>query len=402
MTGLETIRAAFPALSGPTVFLENAGGSQVPAVVADAIHRYMRETYVQLGADYALSKHCTAVVEEAHAFVRMLFGGEGLGEVVLGPSSSQLCRTVADAFAETIREGDEIVLAECGHEANIGPWLRLARRGATIRWWRVDPDTGASSLEALDALLTPRTRLIAYPHVSNLLGGVIDVAAVSKRARAVGARTFVDGVAFAPHRALDVAAWDCDWYVYSTYKVYGPHMAALFGRHDAFEGLVGPNHFFVPDDAVPYKFELGGVSHEGCAGLLALGDYLALVAERETCDREAVLAAGARFEALEDPLQERLVSWLAAKPAVRLVGPGPGDGPRVPTVSFTHAEKASRAISLEAEGQDVAIRHGHMYAHRLCTALGIEPEDGVVRVSPVHYNTPQEIERLIGILDPLL
>ena len=399
---LDEIRAAFPALAQPTVFLENAGGSQVPAVVADRIYRYMRETYVQLGADYALSKQCTQLVEDAHDFTRMLFGGDGLGEVVLGPSSSQLCRTVADAFAETIQPGDEIVIAECGHEANIGPWLRLEKDGATIRWWRVDPETGASPLEALDAVLSERTRLIAYPHVSNLLGEIIDVAAVSARARSVGAKTFVDGVAFAPHRALDVAAWDCDWYVYSIYKVFGPHMAALFGRHDAFEGLVGPNHFFVPDNAIPYKFELGGVSHEGCAGLLALGDYLAFLTGHETCTRETVLAASARFEALEDPLQERLVGWLAGKEQVRIVGPGPGGAPRVPTVSFTHAEKKSRAISLEAEHRDVAIRHGHMYAHRLCTALEIPPLDGVVRISALHYNTPDEIERLIEILDPVL
>lgn len=402
LPSVDAIRAAFPALAQPTVFLENAGGSQMPAVVSDRIHRYMRESYVQLGADYALSKQCTQVVEDAHTFARMLFGGDGIGEVVLGPSSSQLCFTVADAFGDTIREGDEIVVAECGHEANIGPWLRLERRGATIRWWRVDPETGASNLDALDAVLSERTRLIAYPHVSNLLGEIIDVAAVSARARAVGAKTFVDGVAYAPHRALDVAAWDCDWYVYSIYKVYGPHMAAIFGRHDAFEGLVGPNHFFVPDDAVPYKFELGGVNHEGCAGLLAVGDYLGFVTGHETCTRETVVAAGERFKALEDPIQEQLVGWLASKDDVRIVGPGPDGAPRVPTVSFVHAHKKSRAISLAAEHKDVAIRYGHMYAHRLCEALGIRPLDGVVRVSPLHYNTADEIEQLIQILDPVL
>lgn len=398
----QQIREAFPALAGDTVFLENAGGSQVPAVVAERMQRYLTETYVQLGADYALSKACTRLVDEAHDFTRMLFGGEDLGEVVLGPSSSQLCRTVADALAETIEAGDEIVVAECGHEANIGPWLRLERHGARIRWWRIDPETGASPLENLDAVLSDRTRLIAYPHVSNLLGEIIDAAAVSARARAVGAKTFVDGVAYAPHRALDVAAWDCDWYVYSIYKVYGPHMAALFGRHDAFEGLVGPNHFFVPDDAVPSKWELGGVNHEGCAGLLALADYLTFLTGHARCTRETVVAAGARWAELEDPLQDRLVDWLASKRAVRIVGPGPGGAPRVPTVSFTHAEHASRALSLEAEQRDVAIRHGHMYAHRLCTALGIGPVDGVVRISPVHYNTPDEIERLIALLDPHL
>lgn len=399
---LAAIRGAFPALAQDTVFLENAGGSQVPGVVADRIYEYLRSTYVQLGADYTLSKYCTRIVKKAHTFARTYMGGDGLGEVALGPSSSQHCRTLADAYADTIQPGDEIVVAECGHEANIGPWLRLERLGATIRWWRVDAETGASPLANLRAVLSERTRIIAYTHVSNLLGEIIDVAAVSALAREVGAHTVVDGVAFAPHRALDVAAWDCDWYVYSIYKVYGPHMAAMFGRHAAFEGLTGPNHFFVPTDELPYKFELGGVNHESCAGLLALRDYLAFLTGDKACTRDTVVAAGARWEALETPLQERLLTWLAAKPGVRLVGPGPGGAPRVPTISFCREGRSSRAISLEAEHRDVAIRHGHMYAHRLCTALDIPPEDGVVRVSAVHYNTPDEIERLIEILDPAL
>jgi cysteine desulfurase family protein (TIGR01976 family) len=399
---LDTVRAHFPALATDTVFLENAGGSQVPRSVADAIHRYMLESYVQLGADYALSQRATGVVADAHAIVKTLLHADGVGEVALGHSSSWLCRMLADCYADKLQPGDEIVVMEAGHEANISPWLRLEAKGIKIRWWRVDPKTGSSPLEGLDALLNERTRIVAAVHVSNLLGEVLDLAEVVRRSHAVGARVVADGVAYAPHRAIDVAGWGVDWYVYSTYKVYGPHLAALFGRHDAFAELEGPNHFFVPRTEIPYKFELGGASHEACAGLLALPDYLCFLAGGQAWSYAAVQAAFAHMEDLERPLQERLITWLDDHPRTRIVGPAHAGPERVATVSFTHTQRSSREVSLAAEHRGVGIRHGHMYAHRLCTALGIEPNDGVVRISCAHYNSPAEIEHLVAILDPVL
>lgn len=399
---LAAIRASFPALDQATLFLENAGGSQVPAVVADAMHAYLRETYVQLDAPYPLSRHCTAVVQQAHDDVRLLVNGDGVGEVVLGHSSSWLFRMLADCYAETIRAGDEIVLAESGHEANVGPWLRLARQGAKIRWWHVDPETGRSTLAGLQDLLSERTRIVAFPHVSNLLGEVVDVEAITRAAHAVGARVVVDGVAFAPHRAIDVKAWNVDWYAYSAYKVYGPHVGVLYGRHDAFAELTGPNHFFIPNGEVPYKFELGGVAHEGAAGMAALRSYLQFLSGRDSYDRQTVTDAFRVMEACERPLQARLVEYLGGHPRTRIVGPAHDGAERVATVSFVHASRSSESISLAANEEDIGIRFGHMYAHRLCTALGLDPEDGVVRVSCVHYNSPAEIERLIEVLDPVL
>jgi selenocysteine lyase/cysteine desulfurase len=194
-----------------------------------------------------------------------------------------------------------------------------------------------------------------------------------------------------------------DWYVYSTYKVYGPHMAALWGRRDALEELTGPNHYFIRD--VPYQFELGGPSHEGCAGLLGLADYLEGVAGcgvDSGWGRSVVEQAFDVMTACERPLQARLLDYLRSKPSVRIVGPE-ADGPdRVGTVSFVHSEKSSKAIVEIVDQTEIAIRHGHMYAYRLCEALELEPEDGVVRVSFVHYNTPDEIERLIEVLDRAL
>jgi cysteine desulfurase family protein (TIGR01976 family) len=395
------IREHFPALAGDTVFLENAGGSQVPATVADAVRAYMLSSYVQLGAGYPLSQRASALVDEAHGFVRTLMNGDG-GTVILGPSTSALLRALAACYAEALGPGRAVVVAETGHEANVGPWVWLERAGVELRWWRMQPSTFSCPLEALDELLDERVALVALPHVSNLLGEIVDVAAVADRAHRVGARVVVDGVAFAPHRAMDVAAWGVDWYAYSTYKVYGPHMAALWGRREALAELRGPNHFFIPEDELPYKFELGGVNHEGCAGILGLRDYLGFLAGGGSSgrfDRAAVESAFALMTACELPLQARLLDHLRSRADVTVVGP-PGAGPeRVGTVSFVHRSLSSAAITRACDRAGIAIRHGHMYAYRLCQAAGLDPADGVVRVSLVHYNTPEEIERLIDVLD---
>ena len=398
------IRSAFPALAGDTVFLENAGGSQVPAAVAERVRDYMLTGYVQVGAGYPLSEAATRVVDDAHELVRLLVNGSD-GEVILGPSTSQLLRMLAGCYSTVLGPGDEVVVAEIGHEANVGPWKWLQRFGVELRWWRMDPATCESSLETLSGLLGERTALVAFPHVSNLLGGVLDVAEITRLVHEAGARVMVDGVAYAPHRAMDVASWGVDFYAYSTYKVYGPHMAALWASRDALAGLEGPNHFFVPAHEVPYKFELGGVCHEGCAGILGLGDYLAALAGLDDpggLDRAAVERAFEVMTACELPLQERLVDWLLGRDDVRLVGPATGGRERVGTVSFVHRRKSSREITEAVDRSGIAIRHGHMYAYHLCEALGLDPDDGVIRVSLVHYNTPEEIDRLIDVLDRAL
>ncbi len=394
-------REQFPALAGDTVFLENAGGSQVPSLVADRIRSYMLSNYVQLGAGYELSQRATATVEEAREFVRELFNGSD-GEVLLGPSTSALLQMLADCYSRHLAPGQEIIVANTGHEANVGPWVRLERHGVTVRWWRVDPETFSCSMSNLEHLLCEQTALVAFPHVSNLLGEIVDVRAITETAHAAGARVIVDGVAFAPHRAMDVERWNVDWYAFSTYKVYGPHMAALWGRSDALAELEGPNHFFVDRDDVPYSFELGGVSHESCAGLLGTRDYLCALAEPPEpgrLDRADVENAFDVMTACELPVQRRLIEYLQSRTDVRIIGPSHAESSRVGTVSFVHAEKSSRGITEVVDQSEIAIRHGHMYAYRLCEALGLDPDDGVVRVSLVHYNTVEEIDRLIEVLD---
>ena len=405
---IDVLRSQFPALARDTVLLENAGGSQVTLQVADAIRDHLLDDYVQLGAGYPASDRATATVERAHRFMDRFVNGEGIGRVILGSSCTSLMHVLAHSIARTIRPGDEIVVCEQGHEANIGCWVELERQGAVIRWWRVNPDTGSLALKDLESVLSKRTRIVAFPHVSNLLGEIVDVQAATALVHAAGGRVVVDGVAYAPHRAIDVRAWNVDYYAWSTYKVYGPHMGGLFARHEAIAELEGPNHFFIPADEIPYKFELGGVSHEGCAGLCALphllaflaGDERPAAADAETCDFDVVRRAFDTMAALEAPVQKRLLERLGAHDSVKIIGPeSPDIDLRVSTVSMIHDSLDPRRIVEIAHSAGIGIRHGHMYAHRLCEQMRIPVDPGVVRISAVHYNTVSEVERLCDVLE---
>ena len=370
--------------------------------VAEAIRDYMLTQYVQLGAPYPISQRSTQVVADAHSFANLLMNGVDVGRTILGPSSTQLIYMLAECYARALSPGDEIIICETGHEANVGPWDKLRDRGFTVKLWKVDQATYQCSLNSLENLFTNRTKLVAFPHVSNLLGEVVDVPAITKLVHSAGAKVVVDGVAYAPHRAIDVKAWDVDWYVYSVYKVYGPHMGALYGKAEAFSELKGPNHFFI-SDSEPYKFELGGANHEGCAGLLALQSYLTFLAGTSgPCTRPVVEAAFSHMTELELPIQERLVNYLLQKPGVKIVGPAHAEASRISTISFLHDTKSSAEIVAEVVKHDIGIRHGHMYAYRMCQSLGIDLTDGVVRVSAVHYNTVAEMDKLIYALESVL
>jgi len=402
---IDQIRAQFPSIDSEIALLENAGGSQVPQSVIDAVSDYFRRSYVQLGVDYAHSIRATDTYKSAHKFMNDILNGVQVGQVILGSSTSALCRMLADAFLDTFEPGDEVVVCETAHESNFGPWLRLQKYGIRVKTWTVDPETFECSLEDLRELCNERTRIVAFPHVSNILGKIINVAEVADIAHDFGAKVVVDGVAYASHRVPDVAAWGADWYVFSNYKVYGPHMGTLFGTHAAMAQLTGPNHYFIPRDEIPSKFELGGASHEGCAAIMGLRPYLGFLAgspNESTIGRDDIEAAYSWMELLERPLIEHLIGFLRKHDEIRIIGPSDVGPDRVGTVSFVHRSKSSKAIADFLLSKGVAVRNGHMYAHRLCRALGIDPDDGVVRVSLVHYNTLEEIDRCCRVLSQII
>ncbi|MCC6969845.1 MAG: aminotransferase class V-fold PLP-dependent enzyme [Phycisphaerales bacterium] len=421
---LDQIRAQFPALSSSTAFLDNAGGSHLPRCVIDAMTRYMAESFVQLGGDYPESLAAAENVAGAHDMVKLLLNAHDAGEVVLAQSTTSLCHLLASCYERSPRpDRNEIVVCTAGHEANIGAWMKLAERGWVVREWRAERDCKSDTRgvaqgswrilpHTLRALLSERTRLATFPHVSNILGEIVDAAEVAAMAHSVGAKVVCDGVAYVPHRAPDVARLGVDWYVYSTYKVYGPHAAALFGTREALAELEGPNHYFIPRDRVPYKFELGGVNHESCASINGLWEYLCFLAGEATLparrdgtrarDRAIVERAFGVMERLELATQSMLIEWLRARRDIDIIGPTHADARRVPTVSFVVRGQSSRALATRANRDGLAIRYGHFYSKRLVESIGLEPDDGVVRVSLVHYSSPAEVTRLIEWLERAL
>lgn len=396
---LEFARRRFPGLASDWVYMDNAGGSLPLDTVIEDIADYLRHWPVQLGASYGPSVEAGLRVDAGRAAVAGLFSLGGAtavdpSSVVLGASTSSLFSRVARGLAPRLAAGDEIIVTDVDHEANISPWRRLEQAGVAIRTWRLNRDTLALEPADLEPLLSEHTRLVCCTHASNILGSVTDLAAISAMTRAAGALLCVDAVAYAPHRAMAAADCGADFYAFSLYKVFGPHCAALFGRPEHLLGLDNLNHRFFPDDYVPGKLEPGAFPYELVASATAIPDYLAELARRS--------GTGGPFDAIaghEQLLAERLLDYLDSRPDARVMGSPQADGTRLPTISFVLDGRASRSVPPVTDAAGIGIRFGHFYAPALMGALGLDPEDGVIRVSLAHYNSLDEVDRLIAALD---
>ena len=401
MLDADRVRACFPALDTDWAFFDNAGGSAPARHVIERVAEHMRRLPFQLGASYPHSAAAREAVEAGRAAAGRLVHAPA-GEIVFGASSTVLVQRLARALAPLWRPGDEVVVTNVDHEANIGPWRGLEERGIVVREWRFDPGSLALELGDLDGLLSERTRLVAFTHGSNVIGTVHDVRAIAERVRAAGALSCVDGVAVAPHRRIDVASLGTDFYFLSLYKVYGPHLAVLHGRRELLEAAHGQYLFFHGEDAVPVKLEPGNPCYELAAATPGIVEYL------EELDRAHGGAGGldgafARIAVHEAELAAPLLAFLDGHPRARIVGLGAADPTRrVPTISFTVEGLSSSAVIAELDARRLAARFGHFYAYRLVRDLGLPTGEGVVRVSLVHYNTPDEVARLVAALTEIL
>jgi cysteine desulfurase family protein (TIGR01976 family) len=406
LLNLDAIRAEFPALNDDCVYLDNAGGSQVLRRVADRVRDYLLTSSVQLGASYTQSQDAGAKVLAARRSVAELINAAYDDEVVMGGSTTLLMFQLTQAILSGIAAGDEVIVTNSDHEANIGAWMRLKAAGAIVKMWEINQETLTLELADLDRLLSPRVKWVAMTYASNVLGTINPVAEVAKRVHAVGAHLCVDAVAYAPHRLVDVQASGADVLVFSFYKVFGPHYAVLWGRRALLLSLPSLNHYFIGPEVMPYKLQPGNVNYELSYGCMGISEYLINVGEllgSSSTARQKMQTAFDAFAAHEDALAERLLAYLRSKKAVRIVGHATAaPGSRVPTISFTVAGQMSEAIVRHLDSYRIGIRFGDFYAKRLIEALGLNTQGGVVRVSIAHYNTFDEIDRLIRHLDEVI
>lgn len=405
---LDFVRSHFPALASGWALFDNAGGSVPPATVIDRVADYMSRYGVQLGASYQLSAEATERVAAGRRAAATLINAAP-DEVMLGGSTTINTFTLARAIAPWFSPGDELVVTNLDHEANIGSWRRLAEgAGAVVKEWRLHPDTAALEIEDLDALLTERTRLVCFTQCANVTGRVLDAAAACRRIHQSGALALVDGVAYAPHRKVDVKALDADFYLVSLYKVFGPHVGLLYGKREHLLAARNVNHYFFGEGEVPYKLQPGNVNHELTSSLPGILDYLDAVDRHHF--REEEPDAGRRltrtfglFERHEEALAAPLMDFLSHRRGARIVGPATADrAVRVPTIAFAIEGRDAAEIPPRLDEQRLAVRFGHFYAHRAMQALGLLERNGVVRASLAHYNTPDEVSRLITALDEVL
>jgi cysteine desulfurase family protein (TIGR01976 family) len=399
---LAFVRSQFPALADGFAYFDNAGGSLVLRNVAERISEYLLTTSVQTGAGYEHSQRATGRLMEARAKIARLLGAERAEEIVFGPSTTVLAQFLSRAMESGLKPGDEIVVTNFDHESNIGPWRALEKRGIVIKEWSIDRESYEIDLDELDRLMTDRTRLVAVTHASNILGTINPIKEIARRVHQRGAEIVVDAVAYAPHRAVNVRDLDVDYYIFSFYKTYGPHFAVMYGKYEKLLELDGLYHYFYGRDKVPMKLEPGNTNYELAWGSAGIVDYIDTLGGA-TGDRAAIDRAFDSIAAHETLLGEKLLAYLRDRNDVRIVGRrDSATDRRVPTIAFKVDGRDSADIVRSTEADRIGIRFGDFHSRRLIEHLGLADGNGVVRVSMVHYNTPEEVDRLIGSLDRAL
>ncbi|MFY1693533.1 cysteine desulfurase-like protein [Plantactinospora sp. WMMB782] len=392
------VRAAYPALTEGFAHFDGAAGTQVAAPVADAVAGTMRTAVANLSSAHLPGRRSGELVAAARQAVADLVGGAPDG-VVFGPSATALTYHVARTLAQRWRPGDEVVLSRLDHDANVRPWVQAAEAtGAVVRWAGFDPETGELPTDQYAELVGPRTRVVALTAASNAVGTVPDVAAIAATAHAAGALVYVDGVHATPHGPTDVAALGADFYVTSAYKWSGPHLAAVVADPERWAEL-RPAKLLPSPDRAPERFELGTPSFPLLAGIRAAVDHLAGLDPAATGDRRSRLRAGlAAALEHENQLFTRLHRGLAELPGVTVYG---SPRHRCPTISFRVANQHPGRTAAALGEHRVCVSAGDYYAYEYFSALGLRETGGAVRASVYHYNTAEEVDRLLAELDRL-
>ncbi|MFZ0380211.1 MAG: cysteine desulfurase-like protein [Solirubrobacteraceae bacterium] len=388
---IDEIRTEFPGLLSGTVRLDGAAGTLVPTAVIDAVADALRLSMANIHGQFAASEHSTETVVAARRAIADLLGGEPDG-VVLGPNMTTLTFHLADALARDWKPGDEVVVTSLDHDANIRPWVLTAeRKGATVRWAEFDPETGELPAETFDELIGDRTRLVAVTAASNAIGTKPDVRAVTDRAHAAGALTYVDGVHATSHGPIDAAALGADFYAFSTYKLFGPHTGAVMADPALLERLQ-PAKLVPAPDAVPDRFERGTPPFELLAGVTAAIDWIAGLTDAPDDRRERVVTALTAVEEYLTTLLEHALEGLEGIAGVRLLGAARR---RTSTISFVVAGKHPEEVARRLAAGGIAVWDGDNYAYELMHRFGLRDSGGAIRASIVLYNDRDDVERLV-------
>ena len=394
------IRSQFPAFEEPSLkgwgFFENAGGSYACRQVISRLMDYYTKTKVQPYYPYPASLAAGAAMDES--YVRMAaYLNVGEDEVHFGPSTTQNTYVLAQAFRELWDKGDEIIVSNQDHEANSGFWRRLEKTGIVVKEWRVDPLTGRLNPDDLDALFSSRTRLLAFPHCSNIIAHVNPVAEIAAKAKAAGAWVVVDGVSYAPHGLPDVQALGADIYLFSLYKTWGPHLGLMTIKKELLDLLPNQGHYFNAGIARK-KMTPAGPDHAQIASVSGLADYLDAVYSHHFEGHAGPAERGRQiqkmFHSYETALLTPLMDWLRNREDITIVGPD-DPGLRAPTVSIIPKRKSMEDVFKHLTDRKLMVGLGHFYGVRPLLGMGIPIEKGVLRLSFVHYTTEDEVARLI-------
>ena len=403
---LDFVRAQFPAFEvqelNNRAFFENAGGSFACGLVQDRLARFYRERKMQPYWPYPPSSDGGAEMDEARARLAAMMGVD-TDELSFGPSTTQNTYVLAQAFGEWLREGDAIIVTNQDHEANSGPWRRLAARGIAVREWKIDPETGHMPLEGLPRLLDDKVRLVCFPHCSNIVAEINPVAEITSIVHQAGAYVCVDGVSYAPHGIPDVGELGADIYLYSAYKVYGPHQGIMAIRRDLGMALPNQGHHFNAG-SLEKRFTPAGPDHAQIAASAGIADYFdALHAHHFGGDATPRARAAMVHKLLRDreiALAAPLLDYLASRNSLRIIGPLDA-AKRAPTIAV-HSDRRSDDLAVALAEHGIMAGGDHFYSVRPLQGMGFDPDHGVLRMSLVHYTSEEDVARLIDALDQVL
>jgi len=394
------IRAQFPALDRehnghPVAYFDAPGGTQTPRVVVDAVADYLLNHNANTHWEYPTSHETDAIIEEArHTFADFL--NASANEIVFGPNTTSIIYHLSRALGRTFGPGDEILITELEHHANVAPWQALVKeRGVTLNVAQMDPESGQLDWSDFERLISPRTKVVAFGAGCNALGTVNDYRRAVETAHSVGALALVDAVHYAPYFLCDVKDMDCDFLTCSAYKFYGPHVSVFYGKSDLLESIDFPKLEPAPNRG-PERVEMGTLNHEGIAGAAAAVDFYASLAAQAgslRSRREQLQTGFAGLRAHSAPQVKRLWEALSGIPGVRLFGPTPHVA-RTPTIAFTVDQVASTEVARRLSERGLFVSHGDFYAQTVVDRLGLQPE-GLVRVGCACYTSDDEIDRLI-------